>query len=49
MPRNKPFINVSAVVSPAIAEEIDRLAAANKVTRSQMVRQLLEEKLAYRQ
>lgn len=48
MPRNKPFVSVSAVVSPSIVEEIDRLAAASKVTRSQMVRQLLEEKLTER-
>lgn len=48
MPRKKPFISVSAVVSPSIVEEIDRLAFANKVTRSQMVRQLLEEKLTER-
>ena len=48
MPRKKPFISVSAVVSPAIVEEIDRLASANKVTRSHMVRQLLEEKLTER-
>ncbi len=48
MPRKKPFITLSAVVSPTIVEEIDRLATANKVTRSQMVRQLLEEKLTER-
>lgn len=48
MPRNKPFVAVSAVVSPSVIEEIDRLAAASKVTRSQMVRQLLEEKLTER-
>jgi len=48
MPRKKPFISVSAVVSPTIVEEIDRLAAAHKVTRSHMVRQLLEEKLTER-
>ncbi len=48
MPRTKPFISVSAVVSPAIVEELDRLASANKVTRSTMVRQLLEESLTNR-
>lgn len=49
MPRRQPFVNVSAVVSPAIAEEISRLAAANKTSRSTMVRQLLEERLTQRQ
>jgi predicted transcriptional regulator len=48
MPRTKPFISVSAVVSPAIVEELDRLAAANKVTRSTMVRKLLEGALTQR-
>ena len=48
MPRRTPFISVSAVVSPAISEEIGRLAATHKVTRSTMVRQLLEEKLTER-
>lgn len=48
MPRTKPFISVSAVVSPAIVEELDRLAGANKVTRSTMVRKLLEEGLTNR-
>ena len=48
MPRRTPFISVSAVVSPAISEEIGRLAATNQVTRSTMVRQLLEEKLTER-
>ena len=48
MPRNKPLVNVSAVVSPVIVEEIDRLAVASKVSRSQMVRQLLEQKLTER-
>jgi len=45
MPRKTPLITVSAVVTPVIAEEIDRLARANKMTKSQMVRQLLEERL----
>jgi metal-responsive CopG/Arc/MetJ family transcriptional regulator len=48
MPRKNPFLNVSAVVAPAIAEEIDRLATAHKVSRSAMVRQLLEERLTQR-
>lgn len=48
MTRKTPLITVSAVVTPAIAEEIDRLAAANKMTKSQMVRKLLEEKLTER-
>ena len=48
MPRRSPFISVSAVVSPSISEEIGRLAATNQVTRSTMVRQLLEEKLTER-
>jgi metal-responsive CopG/Arc/MetJ family transcriptional regulator len=45
MPRTTPHVTVSAAVSPAIIEELDRLAKANKVTRSTMVRQLLEERL----
>jgi len=48
MPRRNPFVNVSAVIAPALAEEIDRLAAANRVSRSAMVRQLLEECLTQR-
>jgi len=48
MPRKKPHITVTAVVSPAIAEELDRLAKANKVTRSSLIRSLLEEKLTER-
>lgn len=48
MPRRQPFVNVSAVVSPAIAEEIDRLAKSNGVTTSTMVRTLLEERLTQR-
>lgn len=48
MPRRQPFVNVSAVVSPAIAEEIDRLAKTHGVTRSTMVRTLLEERLTDR-
>lgn len=48
MPRTAPHITVSAVVSPAIIEELDRLAKANKVTRSTMVRRLLEERLTAR-
>jgi len=48
MPRHQPFVNVSAVVSPAIAEEIDRLAKAAKVSRSTMLRKLLEERLTQR-
>lgn len=48
MPRKTPLITVSAVVTPVIAEEIEALAKANKVTKSQMVRQLLEERLVQR-
>ncbi len=48
MPRNQPFVNLSAVVSPAIAEEIERLARAEKVSKSTMVRKLLEERLTQR-
>lgn len=48
MPRRQPFVNVSSVVSPAIAEEIDRLAKSNGVTTSTMVRTLLEERLTQR-
>lgn len=48
MPRKTPLITVSAVVTPVIAEEIAALAKANKVTKSQMVRQLLEERLVQR-
>lgn len=39
---------MSAVVTPVIAEEITNLAKANKMTKSQMVRQLLEERLVQR-
>lgn len=46
--RKTPLITVSAVVTPAIAEEIATLASANKVTKSQMVRRLLEERLIQR-
>src|SRR5471030_5423 len=45
MPRKTPLITVSAVVTPVIAEEIARMADANRMTKSQMVRKLLEEKL----
>lgn len=48
MSRKTPLITVSAVVTPAIAEEIERLAKIHKVTKSHMVRQLLEEKLTER-
>ena len=48
MARKTPFISVSAVVSPSISEEIGRLAATHNVTKSTMVRQLLEEKLTQR-
>ena len=48
MPRKTPHITVTAVVSPAIAEELDRIAKANKVTRSTLIRSLLEEKLTER-
>ena len=48
MPRLEPHITVTAVVSPAIVEELDRLAAANQVTRSTMIRQLLEVSLTQR-
>jgi len=46
--RKTPLITVSAVVTPSIYEEIDRLAAARGVSKSQMVRELLEEKLTER-
>lgn len=46
--RKTPLITVSAVVTPSIHEEIDRLAAAQGVSKSQMVRELLEEKLTER-
>lgn len=39
---------LSTAVSAAVEEEIARLAKANKVTKSQMIRQLLEEKLTER-
>ncbi|MDZ4832805.1 MAG: hypothetical protein SGJ27_03295 [Candidatus Melainabacteria bacterium] len=45
MPRKTPLVTVSAVVTPVIYEEIERLARSNKMTKSQMVRQLLEERL----
>jgi hypothetical protein len=45
MPRKTPLITVSAVVTPVIYEEIERLARSQRVTKSQMVRQLLEERL----
>jgi predicted transcriptional regulator len=48
MPRRVPHITVTAVVSPAIVEELDRLAAANQLTRSTMIRQLLEASLTQR-
>jgi hypothetical protein len=48
MPRHQAFVNVTAVVSPAMSEEIDRLARAQKVSRSTMVRMLLEEQLTRR-
>lgn len=46
--RRTPLITVSAVVSPSIHEEIGRLAAASGVSKSQMVRELLEQKLTER-
>ena len=48
MARKTPLITVSAVVTPVIAEEIASLAKAHKMTKSQMVRQLLEERLVQR-
>jgi hypothetical protein len=39
---------VSAAVTPAIMEEIDRLAASTKRSRSEVVRTLLEERLTER-
>jgi len=45
MPRKTPLITVSAVVTPVMYEEIERLAKAHKMTKSQMVKQLLEERL----
>lgn len=46
--RKTPLVTVSAVVTPSIYEEIDRLASSKQVSRSQMVRELLEEKLTER-
>jgi metal-responsive CopG/Arc/MetJ family transcriptional regulator len=43
-----PLVTVSAVVTPAIAEEIDRLVAASGMSKSQLVRELLEAKLTER-
>src|SRR5271169_4553441 len=40
---------VSAAVTPSIAEEIDRLAASSKRSRSEVVRTLLEERLTQRE
>jgi hypothetical protein len=48
MVRRAPLVTVSAVVTPAIAEEIDRLAAAGGMSKSQLVRELLEAKLTER-
>ena len=48
MVRRTPLVTVSAVVTPAIAEEIHRLSAASGMTKSQMVRELLEAKLTER-
>jgi|694.fasta_scaffold22240_11 hypothetical protein len=48
MPRNQSAVNVSAVISPAMSEEIDRIARAEKISRSAMVRKLLEERLTQR-
>jgi len=49
MPKRKtPLITVSAVVSPPVHEEIARLASASGVSKSQMVRELLEQKLVER-
>lgn len=48
MPRDRSSVNVSAVISPAMSEDIDRLARAAKVTRSAIVRKLLEERLTQR-
>ena len=48
MPRRQPYVNVSAVISPAMSEDIDRLAKAAKVSKSTMVRKLLEERLTQR-
>lgn len=45
MPRKTPLVTVSAVVTPVMYEEIERLARSQRVTKSQMVRQLLEERL----
>jgi len=39
---------ISAAVTPAIAEEIDRLAATTRRSRSEVVRTLLEERLTER-
>jgi len=48
MPRRTPHITVSAVVPPALDEELTRLAASQNVSKSQLIRELLEEKLTER-
>ena len=45
MPRKTPHITVSAVVPPSMDEELTRLAASKRVSKSQLIRDLLEEKL----
>ena len=47
--RKTPLITVSSVVTPSIYEEIDRLASSRGITKSQMLRELLEEKLTERE
>lgn len=45
MPRKTPHITVSAVVPPSMDEELTRLATSKRVSKSQLIRDLLEEKL----
>lgn len=41
--RKTPHITVSAVVPPALDEELSRLAASQRISKSQLIRQLLEQ------
>ena len=49
MQNRKVLPVVSAAVTPSIAEEIDRLTASSKRSRSEVVRTLLEERLTQRE
>lgn len=48
MGKRNVLLVVSAAVTPAIMEEIDRLAASTRRSRSEVVRTLLEERLTDR-